>query len=216
MPCLVLELLFSGFFIAIISQWIWSGSICKKLQEIQAVAMILKSMVFQLSDKVVALHLDNNTAKAYLCSQGGTVSCFLSRMASQILKSNWQAQYYSFSTIHSYLSQCGSWLSVTGQVASEVASSSYCSSCISALGSTRGGSVGILMYHSLSVILHLWKIHYLWGALGLNTFNHPWTYQVKLHLSPCYISFSSSVSGRTCHRSIQTVDSSGTVLDRAP
>ena len=42
-------------------------------------------MVFQLSVKVVALHLDNNTVKAYLCNQGGTVSHFLSRLASQIL-----------------------------------------------------------------------------------------------------------------------------------
>ena len=42
-------------------------------------------MAFCLSGKVVALHLDNSTAKAYLCNQGGTVSPFLSRLACWIL-----------------------------------------------------------------------------------------------------------------------------------
>ena len=34
---------------------------------------------------MVALHLDSSTSKAYLCSQGGTVSPFLSRLACWIL-----------------------------------------------------------------------------------------------------------------------------------
>ena len=38
--------------------------------------MMLRRMAFRLSGKVVALHLDNNTAKACLCNQGGTVSPF--------------------------------------------------------------------------------------------------------------------------------------------
>ena len=42
-------------------------------------------MAFQLSGKVVALHLDNSTAKAYLYDQGGTASIFLSRLACYIL-----------------------------------------------------------------------------------------------------------------------------------
>ena len=46
---------------------------------------MLHKMAFCLSGKVVALHLDNSTAKAYLCNQGGTVSPFLSRLACQIL-----------------------------------------------------------------------------------------------------------------------------------
>ena len=57
----------------------WSGSMCRvhiALQELQAVAMMLHQMAFCLSGKVVSLHLDNNTAKAYLCNQGGTVSPF--------------------------------------------------------------------------------------------------------------------------------------------
>ena len=66
----------------------WSGSLSRAhiaLQELQVVAIMLCRMTFHLSGKVVALHLDNNTAKAYLCNQGGTVSPFLSRLACQIL-----------------------------------------------------------------------------------------------------------------------------------
>ena len=66
----------------------WSGSLCRAhiaLQELHAVAIMLCRMAFCLSGKVVALHLDNSTAKAYLCNQGGTVSPFLSRLACQIL-----------------------------------------------------------------------------------------------------------------------------------
>ena len=66
----------------------WAGSLARAhiaLQELQAVAIMLHRMAFCLSGKVVALHLDNSTAKAYLCNQGGTVSPFLSRLACQIL-----------------------------------------------------------------------------------------------------------------------------------
>ena len=66
----------------------WSGSLCWAhiaLQELQAVAIMLCRMACCLSGKVVALHLDNSTAKAYLCNQGGTVSPFLSKLACWIL-----------------------------------------------------------------------------------------------------------------------------------
>ena len=66
----------------------WSGSLCRahiSLQELHAVAIMLCRMAFFLSGKVVAMHLDNSTAKAYLWNQGGTVSPFLSRLACQIL-----------------------------------------------------------------------------------------------------------------------------------
>ena len=42
-------------------------------------------MAFQLLGKLVALHLDNNTAKAYLFDQCGTLPPFLSSLACQIL-----------------------------------------------------------------------------------------------------------------------------------
>ena len=41
---------------------------------------------FWLSSKVVALHLGNCIAKAYLCNQDGTVSPFHSRLACKILR----------------------------------------------------------------------------------------------------------------------------------
>ena len=66
----------------------WSGSMCRAhiaLQDLQAITMMLCRMAFHLSSKVVALHLGNSTAKAYLCNQGGMVSPFLSRLACQIL-----------------------------------------------------------------------------------------------------------------------------------
>ena len=47
------------------------------LQELKAIAMMLCRMAFHLSGKMVALHLDNSTAEACLCNQGGTVSPFL-------------------------------------------------------------------------------------------------------------------------------------------
>ena len=52
------------------------------------------------------------------------------------------------------------------------------------------------------------------GALGLNAFSHPWTFQVS------YVSFSCSsssgslqISGRTCQWSTQTFDSGGALLN---
>ena len=52
----------------------WSGSMCRAhiaLWELQAVVMMLHRMAFNLFGKAVALYLDNSTAKAYLCNQGG-------------------------------------------------------------------------------------------------------------------------------------------------
>ena len=66
----------------------WSGFMCRAhiaLQELQAIDLMLCRMAFHLSGKVVALHLDNSTAKAYLCNKCGTVSPFFSRLACQIL-----------------------------------------------------------------------------------------------------------------------------------
>ena len=42
-------------------------------------------MAFQLYDKIVALHLGNTTANAYLCNQVGRVYVFLCRLAFCIL-----------------------------------------------------------------------------------------------------------------------------------
>ena len=76
----------SGFSLAVSGSW--SGSMCRAhiaLQDLQAIAMMLYRIAFHLSGKVITLHLDNSTVKACLCSQGGTVSPFLSRLACWIL-----------------------------------------------------------------------------------------------------------------------------------
>ena len=59
-----------------------------------------------------------------------------------------------------------------------------------------------------------WKIHYLWG-IGVECIQPSLDVSGKLCLSSSCISSSSyvQVSGRTCHRSFQTFDSSGTMLD---
>ena len=64
------------------------GSISKgdiALQELLTFALMLHKMTFQLSGKVLALHLENVTAKAYLCNQGDRVYLLLSRVACHIL-----------------------------------------------------------------------------------------------------------------------------------
>ena len=79
---------FQGSGLPLVVSGSWSGSMCRAhiaLQELRAIAMMLHRIVFCLSHKVVALHLDNSTAKAYVCNQGGTVSPFLSRLACRIL-----------------------------------------------------------------------------------------------------------------------------------
>ena len=79
---------FQGSGLPLLVSGSWSGSMCRThiaLQELQAIAVMLHKMAFCLSGKVVALHLDNSIAKAYLCNQGGTVSPFLSRLTCRIL-----------------------------------------------------------------------------------------------------------------------------------
>ena len=56
---------FHGSGLPLLVSGAWSGSLCRAhiaMQELQAVAMMLCRMAFLLSGKVVALHLDNNTA----------------------------------------------------------------------------------------------------------------------------------------------------------
>ena len=47
---------------------------------------MLHKVAFWLSTEVIAVCLDNSTAKAYLGNQGGTASLFLSSLACCILK----------------------------------------------------------------------------------------------------------------------------------
>ena len=70
---------FQGSGLPLLVSGTWLHSLCRAhiaLQELQAVAMMLCRMAFCLSGKVVTLHLDNSTAKAYPCNQSGIVSPF--------------------------------------------------------------------------------------------------------------------------------------------
>ena len=73
---------------------------------------------------MVALHLDNSTAKAFLCNQGGTASPVLSRLAYHILN---LVNKYGITLIPAYI--CSHFdvegdLSIMGKVGTRVAPSS--------------------------------------------------------------------------------------------
>ena len=183
----------------------WCGSMCRAhiaLQEFQAITMMLHRMAFCLTGKVVALHLDNNTAKAYLCNQGGTVSSFLSSQACWILS---LTDKHSISLIPAYIpthlnveADLLSW----GSVASRVTSSpSDGSSRLSPLGAMRGGSAGILPYHSMLALLHLGNTTTS-ECLGDEFLQPCLDISGRLCVSCSCISSSSSVQvpGRICQR----------------
>ena len=91
---------------------------------------------------------------------------------------------------------------------------SYGSSSFSSLGSTRGGSAGILLYHSMPALLPLGNSTTS-GGLGVECIQPSLDISGKLCVSFSCISSSSSVqvSGRTCQRSTQMFDSGGTMLN---
>ena len=165
----------------------WSGSLCRAhiaLQELQAVAIMLCRMAFCLSGKLVALHLDNITAKAYLCNQGGTVSPFLSRLACQILSltdKHGITLLPAYIPMHlnveaDYLSQ--DQMLLEWHLPPQVAQAAFhlwglpevdllASSC----------STQCQHYFTLETPLPL-------RALGLNAFSHPWKFQVSYVFPP--------------------------------
>ena len=89
----------------------------------QANVFMLHKIDFWLSGKVIALHLDNSSAKAYL----GSIS-FSSQTKLLHFQLGQQVWYYCYFNIHTYPSQCGCWLFITGNAGSRVASSSSHSS----------------------------------------------------------------------------------------
>ena len=136
----------------------WSGSMYRDhiaLQELQAIIMMLHRIAFCLYGKVVALHLDKSTAKAYLCNQGGTVSPFLSSLACQILSLTDKHGVLLFQ--HTFLPiSMGRPIICPGiGCLQSCISPSGGSISFSSLGSTRNGSAGILPYHSMPSLLHL-------------------------------------------------------------
>ena len=165
----------------------WSGSLCRAhvaLQELQAAAIMLRRMAFFLSGKVVALYVDNSTVKAYLHNQGGTMSPFLSRLACQILSLTdkhgitlLQAYIHTYLNVEvDYLSQ--DWLlpewHLLPQVV-QVAFHLWGLPEVDLLASSH--STPCQHYFTLETLLPL-------GALGLNAFSHPWTFQVSYVFPP--------------------------------
>ena len=164
---------------------------------------------------MVTLHLDNRTAKAYLCNQSGTVSPFLSRLACWILSltnKHGIALIPAYIPTHlnveaDYLSQDQlllewnllPWVAhaafhLWGLPEVDLMASSHSTQC--------------QHYYTLETPLPL-------GGLGVECLQPSLDMSGKLCVSFSGSGPSSSVqvSGRTCQRSTQTFDSGGTMLD---
>ena len=168
----------------------WAGSMCRAhiaLQELQAIAMMLHRMAFSLSGKVVALHLDNSTAKAYLCNQGGTVSPFLSRLACQILSltnKHGITLFPAYIATHlnledNYLSQ--DQMLPEWHLLPQLAHAAF--HLWDLLDMDLLPSYHSTQCHS-SEHYYILESPLLLGVLGLNAFSHPWTFQVSYMFPP--------------------------------
>ena len=196
----------------------WSGSLSRAhiaLQELQAVAVMLHRVAFCLSGKVVALHLDNSTAKAYLCNQGGTVSHFLSRLACQILS---LTDKHGITLLPAYIPthlNVEADFLASGSVASGVApSTSGGSGSFLPLGPSRGGPPGVFSFYSMLPLFHFGNST-AYGSLGVECLQPSLEFSGKLCVSSSGSgpSCSGQVSSRTCQRSTQTFTSGGSMLD---
>ena len=167
---------------------------------------MLCKMAFWLSNKVVALHLDNSTAKSMWYS-----FLFLSRSACCILN---LAKKHGISLIPACIP-----ISVWKLTISPGASWFLSGTCLPTLLNlhlTFEVNQRWICWHphvpiNISVITPTLPLE----AFGLNAFNHPLSLSGKLCVS--FSSFSSPgsihVPGRMCHRSVQTFCSCGTLLD---
>ena len=181
------------------------------MQELQAVAMMLYKIAFQLSGKVT-LYLDKYTAKAYLFNQGGTVSPFLWRLVCKILSLR---NRHSISLIQAYIpthlnaeADYLYWerLLLEWHLLPDIAQATF------QLWSLPGVDLLASSNSTWYQQYHTWEMPL---PLGVECIPPSLDVSGKLCLSSSCISSSSSVkiSGRTCHRSIQTSDSSDTMLE---
>ena len=165
----------------------WSGSLSGAhiaLQELQAIAIMLHRMAFCLSGKVVALQLDNSTAKVYLCNQGGTVSPFLSRLACRRLS---LTNKYGITLLPVYIPThlnveadflSWDWMLPEWHLLPQVVQAAFHLwglPEVDLLASSH--STQCQHYFTFETPLPL-------GALGLNTFSHPWKFQVSYVFPP--------------------------------
>ena len=141
------------------------------LQELQTITMMLHRMALHLPGKVFILHLDNITAKAYLCNQVGTVSPFLSRLACQILSLT-DKHSINFIPAHipthlnveaDYLSQ--SQLLLEWHLLPPMAQAAFC-------------------HWDLPEVDLLIPPYIPMPALRLNAFSYPWMFQVRYVFPP--------------------------------
>ena len=141
---------FQGSGLSLLVSGSWSSSMCRAhiaLWELQAISMMLCRMAFCLSGKVVALHWDNSTAKAYLYNQGGTVYPCLSRLVCQILS---LTDRHGITLIPAYIPT--HFNVEASYLSQDQTSPSDASSGFSPFGSSRGKPNCILLYHSMSAL----------------------------------------------------------------
>ena len=211
---------FQGSWLPLSVSGAWWGSLSRThiaLQELQAVAIMLCRMAFCLSGKEVALHLDNSTAKAYLCNQGGTVSPLPSRLACWILN---LTDKHGITLLPAYipthLNLEPDFLSQDQLLPEWHPSSSGGSGNFSPLGPSRGGPHGIFSFYSMPTLFHFGNSTAC-GGLRVECLQPSLEFSGKLCVSssssgPCP-SCSVQVSSRTCQWSTQTFTSGGSMLD---
>ena len=183
------------------------------LQEFQAVAHMLHKMVFQLSSRMIGIHLDNNSAKAYLCNQGSTASLFLSRLGCHILN---KANKHGITLIPAYIlthismeADFFSW----GLLVPEW----HLLSCVVWAAFIFSVTQRWISWHPHVPInvstFTSWKGHTSRG-LGVEKFQPSVEISGELYVSSCFGSPGSiQVPGRTCYRAIHTSVSDCTLLD---
>ena len=160
----------------------WAGSMCRAhfaLQELQVVATMLHRMVFCLSGKVVALHLDKTTDKAHLCNQADMVSALLSRLACQILsltKKHGITLIPAYIPTHLNLEAIYLWrdqLLLGWHLLSQMAPVTFCLWGLSKVDLLVSSNTTWCQYH------YILEAPQPLGSLRLNAFNHPWSFQVS-------------------------------------
>ena len=133
---------------------------------------------------MVALHLDNSTAKAYLCNQGGTVSPFLSRLACWILS---LTDKHGIAVIPAYIPThlnveadylFWDWLLLQWHLLPQLGQAAFCLWGLPELDLLASShSTQCQHYFTSETPLTV-------GTLGLNAFSHPWTFQVSYVFPP--------------------------------
>ena len=157
----------------------------KALQELKAVVLILHRIAFCLFLKMTALHLDISTAEACLCNQCHTVYLFLSRLVCCILN---LARRHGTTHVQAYilthLNVEDNYL-LQGRLVQEC----YLPSCVAQVMFQLSSQLELDLLTSpfTDQCQHYYTLGNplpLGAALGFNTFNHPWIYQVCCTLPP--------------------------------